>query len=390
MKIANRLSEIAPFRVMELLARANELAEDGHDVIHLEVGEPDFETPGPIVSAGIQALQNGVTRYSDARGTPALRQQISSFYELSLGVSVSLDRIFVTAGASGGLLLLCALLMNPGENLLMTDPGYPCNRHFLASFNAQGILVPVTAAENYQLTPELIDTYWNTQSRGVLVASPANPTGSVLGRDDIGALSAKVLSLGGFLMVDEIYQGLVYENPVSTNDRATSVLQIEPEAIVINSFSKYFGMTGWRLGWIVVPPALTVPLEKLAQNLFICPSAIAQEAALAAFSTESITIMEAQKAEFSRRRNFLVPALQGLGFDIPLMPAGAFYVYAGLPENIEDAESFCKKLLEDEYVAITPGTDFGFHRADRFVRISYARELAQLEEAVRRLRRALR
>lgn len=385
LKIANRLSEIAPFRVMELLARANELAADGHDVIHLEVGEPDFETPEPIVSAGILALQNGVTRYSDARGTPALRQQIASFYELSLGVSVSPDRIFVTAGASGGLLLLCALLMNPGENLLMTDPGYPCNRHFLASFNAEGLLVPVTAEQNYQLTPELIDAYWNAQSRGVLVASPANPTGSVLGRDDIRALSAKVLSLGGFLMVDEIYQGLAY-GPI---DLATSVLQIEPEAIVINSFSKYFGMTGWRLGWIVVPSALTTPLEKLAQNLFICPSAIAQEAALAAFRPKSIEIMEAQKAEFLRRRNFLVPALRALGFDIPLMPAGAFYVYAGLPENIEDAESFCKNLLEDEYVAITPGTDFGFHRADRFVRISYARELAQLEEAVRRIRRAL-
>jgi len=365
---------------MELLARANELASLGHDVIHLEVGEPDFETPAPILAAGVRAVTEGKTRYTDARGTPELRQAISSFYELSLGIEVSAERIFVTAGASGGLLMLSALLLDPGENLLMPDPGYPCNRHFLSSFNAEAMLVPVDADQNYQLTASLVEEYWSERTRGILVASPANPTGSILSQESVRALGDVVHEKEGVMIVDEIYQGLVYESHTSG-----SALAQVPDAIIINSFSKYFGMTGWRLGWVVVPEELTADLEKLAQNLFICPSSIAQEAALAAFDPESIAIMEAQKAEFAVRRNYLVPALKALGFKIPLMPAGAFYVYAGLPDNAPDAEEFCHRLLENHFVAVTPGTDFGFHNADRSIRISYARNLSQLKEAVYRI-----
>ena len=380
MKVAKKLSKIAPFRVMELLARANELESLGHDVIHLEVGEPDFDTPAPILAAGMRAISEGKTRYTDARGTLELRHAISGFYKFSLGIEVRTERIFVTAGASGGLLMLSALLLDPYENLLMTDPGYPCNRHFLSSFNAEALLVPVDAHQNYQLTPSLVEEYWTKTTRGILVASPANPTGSILSQNAISQLGKVVRKKDGVMIVDEIYQGLVYENYASG-----SVLAQVPEAVVINSFSKYFGMTGWRLGWVVVPEKIATDLEKLAQNLFICPSSIAQEAALSAFDPESIGIMEAQKDEFAIRRNYLVPALKELGFDIPLMPAGAFYVYAVLPERSPDAEEFCLHLLESYFVAVTPGTDFGFHNAERSIRISYARDLSQLEDAVYRI-----
>jgi aspartate/methionine/tyrosine aminotransferase len=365
---------------MELLARANKLASLGHDVIHLEVGEPDFDTPAPILAAGMRAISEGKTRYTDARGTPQLRQAISGFYKSTLGIEVNTERIFVTAGASGGLLMLCALLLDPGENLLMSDPGYPCNRNFLSSFNAEGLLVPVGVDQNYQLTPSLVEEYWTETTRGILVASPANPTGSILSQTAISALGEVVRKKSGIMIVDEIYQGLVYENHASG-----SVIAQLPEAIVINSFSKYFGMTGWRLGWLVVPDEMAADLEKLAQNLFICPSSIAQEAALSAFDPESIATMEAQKDELAVRRNYLVPALKNLGFDIPLMPAGAFYIYAVLPEKAPDAEKFCHRLLESYFVAVTPGTDFGFHNADRSIRISYARDLSQLKEAVYRI-----
>ena len=384
MKAAGRLADIAPFRVMELLARANELAGQGHDVIHLEVGEPDFDTPEPIVKAAQRALSAGATRYTDARGNESLRSEIARHYADRFGVEVPAHRIFVTAGASGGLLLLTALMLNAGDNLLMTDPGYPCNRHFLTSFGAEGMLVPVTAEDNYQLTPAHVESHWDEHTRGALVASPANPTGSVLTTAEAEGLAEAVRDRNGFLIADEIYQGLVYENC-----QAETLLRAADDVFVINSFSKYFGMTGWRLGWVIVPGELSRELEKLAQNLFICPSAIAQAAAMAAFEPEATKIMESQRAEFEKRRDYLVPALRELGFDVPLMPEGAFYVYAGLPDGVEDSESFCRRLLEEEYVAITPGTDFGFFRADRMIRISYARNVDQLAEAVARIGRAL-
>ena len=384
LQVARRLEQIQPFRVMELLARANELAAAGHDVIHLEVGEPDFETPAPVVVAARHALDRGETKYTEARGNLALREAIAEYYRSQLNVTVAPERVFVTAGASGGLLLLTALLTNPGDNLLMADPGYPCNRHFLSSFDAEGLLVPVAAEDNYQLTPAHLESFWNDRTRGALVASPANPTGAVLSQAEYLALADAIRARQGIFLVDEIYQGLVYEE-----QQTATVLKVADDAFVVNSFSKYFGMTGWRLGWLVVPEAVTRDLEKLAQNLFICPSAIAQAAAMAAFSEDALKVMEAQRSEFEARRDFLVPALRSLGFSIPRIPAGAFYVYAGLPAGQEDAESFCSDLLEEEFVAITPGTDFGFHDAWHQVRISYARDIHQLEQAMTRLGRFL-
>ncbi len=370
---------------MEIMSRASELDKLGHDVIHLEVGEPDFNTPAPIMDAAKRGLKLGVTKYTDAKGNIELRQAISNYYTDYFDIEVETNRIFVTAGASGGLLLLMGLLINGGENLLMADPGYPCNRHLLASFGGEAKLVPVSAAANYQLDSQALNDFWDNKTRGVLVASPANPTGSVLRVDDLRSLYEKVRERGGFLLSDEIYQGLHYGEAPSH-----SALSVSDNVFVVNSFSKYFGMTGWRLGWVVVPEAVSMDLEKLAQNLFICPSALAQYAAMEAFSASALEIMELQRSEFARRRNFLVPALRKLGFDIPLDPAGAFYVYCGLPEDVEDSEAFCARLLETEFVAITPGTDFGFNEANRKVRISYTRDISVLEEAVARIERSLR
>ncbi|MBL6691163.1 MAG: aminotransferase class I/II-fold pyridoxal phosphate-dependent enzyme [Pseudomonadales bacterium] len=370
---------------MSLLARANELAGCGNPVIHLEVGEPDFDTPQPIAEAGIQAICDGITRYTDAQGDPELRQAICDFYGKVAGIEINPSRVFITAGASGGLLLLTALLINPGENLLMTDPGYPCNRHFLSSFNAEGLLVPVSAENNYQRTPGLVDQHWTENTRGILVASPANPTGAVLSRDDIEGLLEALNRRRGFVISDEIYQGLVYQNLLYQDQDAPSALSVTQDALIVNSFSKYFGMTGWRLGWVVVPETLVQDLAKLAQNLFICPSAISQRAAIAAFSSDALDIMQSQRKALQARRDYLVSELKTLGFGIGEIPAGAFYVYARLPDGSPRAVDFCSRLLEEEYVAITPGTDFGFHEAGDHVRISYARDISELELAVERI-----
>lgn len=387
-KYARRLSEIQPFRVMKLLARANELEAEGFDVVHMEVGEPDFPTPEPIVKAGQEALQQGKTKYTSAQGITELRVAISGHYASHYDVTVAPERIFITAGASGALTLTISLLLNHGEGLLMTDPGYPCNRHFLKAFHGEGQLVPVTAATNYQLTGDLVSHNWQANTRGVLLASPANPTGAVLDGKSLGEISEVVRQKQAFLVVDEIYHGLSYEKP--GENRIVSVLEIDAQAFVINSFSKYFGMTGWRLGWLVAPADAVQELEKLAQNLFICPSSIAQYAGLAAFSEASQTIMERQRKVFAQRRDFLVSGLRKLGFSVPTVPEGAFYVYAGLPAGIGSSEQFCDELLEKYQVAITPGTDFGFYKANEHVRFTYAQDLARLSTALDRIERALK
>jgi len=369
---------------MEILARANELSDQGHSVIHMEVGEPDFDTPITLLEAGVQALQGGHTRYTPANGIPALRAKVAEHYLEQFDVEVDERQIFITAGGSGALLLLSALLFEVGEGLLMTDPGYPCNRHFLTAFHGEAQLVPVDASTDYQLTAESVSAHWQSATRGVLLASPSNPTGTVIRGKQLDDLIAEVDRRQGFLVVDEIYHGLVY--PPMTPE---TVLQHTSNAFVINSFSKYFGMTGWRLGWMVVPEDAVDTVERLAQNLFICPSAIAQQAALQAFTPDSRRIMESQRLAFQQRRDYLVPALQSLGLLIDATPVGAFYVYIRLPDSLPDSETFCRRLLEEYYVACTPGTDFGHHLGDRHVRISYAQDLEQLKEAVGRIRRAI-
>lgn len=380
---SRRSQEIAPFHVMSLLARAQALEAAGHDVIHLEIGEPDFTTAAPIIAAGQAALAAGHTRYTAARGLPALREAIAGFYATRYGVSIDPERILVTPGGSGALLLASSLLVDPGRHWLLADPGYPCNRHFLRLVEGAAQLVPVGPDSDYQLTPELIARHWNAGSAGALAASPANPTGSVLSRDQLAALSQALRARGGHLVVDEIYHGLTYGMD------APSVLEVDDDAFVLNSFSKYFGMTGWRLGWLVAPPAAVPELEKLAQNLYISAPSVAQHAALACFAPDTIAIFEARRHEFRQRRDYLLPALRALGFRIEAEPQGAFYLYADVGGFTDDTQAFCAHFLETEHVAFTPGLDFGHHRANQHVRIAYTQALPRLQEAVERIRRGL-
>ncbi|WP_198283169.1 pyridoxal phosphate-dependent aminotransferase [Stenotrophomonas maltophilia] len=381
---SRRSHEIAPFHVMSLLARAQALEQAGHDVIHLEIGEPDFTTAEPVVRAGQAALAADHTRYTAARGLPALRQAISGFYRSHYGLDIDPERILVTPGGSGALLLASSLLVDPGRHWLLADPGYPCNRHFLRLVEGGAQLVPVGPDTAYQLTPSLVEQHWNDDSVGALVASPANPTGTVLSADELAALSQTLHARGGHLVVDEIYHGLTYGLD------APSVLQVDDSAFVLNSFSKYFGMTGWRLGWLVAPPAAVPDLEKLAQNLYISASSIAQHAALACFSEESMAIFEQRREAFRQRRDFLLPALRELDFRIEVEPQGAFYLYADVSAFTDDAQAFCAHFLETEHVAFTPGLDFGFHRASQHVRLAYTQEVPRLQEAVARIARGLK
>ncbi len=379
-----RSRDIEPFHVMALLARANELQAAGHDLIHLEIGEPDFTTAAPIIAAGQAALAAGHTRYTAARGLPQLREAIAGFYAQRYRLSINPARILVTPGGSGALLLASSLLVDPGRQWLMADPGYPCNRHFLRLLEASAQLVPVGEAERYQLTPGLIERHWDSRSVGALVASPANPTGTLLSRAELAALSAALRQRGGHLVVDEIYHGLTY------GCDATSVLEVDDEAFVLNSFSKYFGMTGWRLGWLVAPPDAVGELEKLAQNLYISAPSIAQHAALACFEPATLAILEERREAFARRRDYLLPALRELGFRIAVEPQGAFYLYADISAFGGDAQAFCRHFLETEHVAFTPGLDFGQHRSAQHVRFAYTQSLERLQQAVERIARGLK
>ena len=379
-----RSRAIEPFHVMALLARANELQAAGHDVIHLEIGEPDFTTAEPIVRAGQQALAAGHTRYTAARGLPALRQAISSFYASRYQLDIDPGRILITPGGSGALLLASSLLVDPGKHWLLADPGYPCNRHFLRLVEGAAQLVPVGPAERYQLTPQHVEQYWNADSVGALVASPANPTGTLLSHEELAQLSQSLSARGGHLVVDEIYHGLTY------GVDAPSVLEVDDQAFVLNSFSKYFGMTGWRLGWLVAPQAAVGDLEKLAQNLYISAPSMAQHAALACFEPATLEILEQRRHEFAKRRDYLLPALRELGFAIEVEPQGAFYLYADISAFGGDAYAFCQHFIETEHVAFTPGLDFGRHRAGQHVRFAYTQDVARLEQAVERIARGLK
>lgn len=377
---AARMRDIQPFHVMALLAEARQREAAGQDIIHLEVGEPDFPTPAPIVAAGIRALQAGQTKYTAARGLPALREAIAGYYVSRFGVNISAERILITPGASGALQLVLGALLNPGDEVLMTDPGYPCNRHFVRLFEGKPVGIAVGAGTGYQLTPQHIHAHWNVATRAVMLATPANPTGTVLGLDGLRKLHAAVQQQGGELIVDEIYQGLVYGVPDST------ALSVDADNLwVINSFSKYFGMTGWRLGWVVAPEWAVATLDKLAQNIFLAAPTPAQYAALAAFTPEALAIMEAQRQELQRRRDFLLPALRELGFSVQAEPQGAFYIYAGMERFGDDAQRLCREMLDKTGVVFTPGMDFGSHQADTHVRFAYTTGVARLEQAVERL-----
>ncbi len=393
MHISSRAQNIEPFYVMEVAkaasALAAQVAHTAAPMVFLNIGEPDFTAPPLVQAAAEKAIRDGVTQYTAATGLPALRERISAWYASRFGVSVAADRIVVTAGASAALHLACMALIEPGDEVLMPDPSYPCNRHFVSAAEGRAVLLETNADERFQLSAAKVERAWGPRTRGVLLASPSNPTGTSIHPEELQRIHEVVQSKGGITLIDEIYLALSYDDQFGR-----TALAIDEQIISINSFSKYFNMTGWRLGWMVVPSALVPVIERLAQNLFICPSTVAQHAALACFEPESIAIYEARRAEFKARRDYFIPALQNLGFDVPVQPDGAFYVWADCSElcarlGLKSSWEFAFEVMNRAHVAITPGRDFGTAQTAKFVRFSTASSLKQLETAIERLRAML-
>ena len=378
-RFAARVHEIAPFHVMEVQTAARALEAAGRSVVHMEIGEPDFPTPEPVLAAAQEAMASGDIYYTSALGIPALREAIARHYRDSSGVRVDPERVVVTAGSSAALLLTLALLVNRDDQILLADPGYPCNRHFVRTLEGETVGLPVGPESNYQLTADLIAAAWTARTRGVLIASPSNPTGTMVAPQEMRRIATEVTARAGALIVDEIYLGLTYAGQPRT------ALALSDSLFVISSFSKYFNMTGWRLGWLIAPEAAVRDIEKLAQNLYISPPTLSQRAALACFLPETLAIVEARRREFQARRDFLVPALRELGFGVPVMPSGGFFVYADCSPFGMDSERFCVGALEATGVAFTPGIDFGRHRAQDHVRLAYTIAQDKLREGIRRL-----
>lgn len=393
MKFSSRAERIDPFYVMEVAkaaqAMAREVAGTSEPMIFLNIGEPDFTAPPLVQEAAAKAVRDGATQYTNALGLDALRERISGWYQSRFGVDVPARRIVVTAGASAALHLACLALIERGDEILMPDPSYPCNRHFVSAAEGRAVLVPTTAAERYQLSSDKVQAAWTDKTRGVLLASPSNPTGTSIAPAELRRIHEVVQSRGGVTMIDEIYLGLSYEE-----EFGHTALAIDENIISINSFSKYFNMTGWRLGWMVVPDAMVPVVERLAQNLFICASTVSQQAALACFEAESIAEYERRRAEFKARRDYFIPALQSLGLNVPVMPDGAFYAWADCTDaaqrlGVQGSWDFALEVMRRAHVAITPGRDFGSFEPERFVRFSTANSMEQLQESVARLRKLL-
>ena len=378
--LASRTDRFFPFYAMELVKQAVALEAQGRSIINMSIGEPDFTAPPAVVAALIEAAKAGKTAYTQAFGITPLREAIARYYKSEYGVDIAPERVVVTAGASAALTLAACALVNPGDRVLLSDPTYPCNSQYINAFDGVPTLIPVGPETRFQLTADLIEAYWSEGVRGTLIASPANPTGTSIPFEELGKIIKAVRAKGGFTIVDEIYLGLSYDG------EARSALEYGDDIIVSNSFSKFFNMTGWRLGWLIVPPAFVATFEKLAQHLFICPSALAQHAALACFTPESMDIYRQRKDEFKARRDYIVPALKALGFGVPVEPDGAFYVYLDCSVFSTDSTHFAHHMLQEIGVAMTPGLDFGVAEPQRYLRLSYATHLDRLREAVERMR----
>ena len=393
MQIASRAEKIEPFYVMEVAKAASELgravADTDAPMVFLNIGEPDFTAPPLVQEAAVHAVHQGHTQYTQATGLGPLRERISAWYTSRFGVQVPARRIVITAGASAALHLACMALIEAGDEILMPDPSYPCNRHFVSAAEGKAVLIPTTATERFQLSADKVQAAWGERTRGVLLASPSNPTGTSIHPDELRRIHQVVQSRGGITMVDEIYLPLSYDAQFGQ-----TALALDEHIISINSFSKYFNMTGWRLGWMVVPDALVPVIERLAQNLFICPSTIAQHAALACFEPESIALYEQRRTEFQARRDYFIPELNAMGLTVPVMPDGAFYAWADCSAacqtlGVKDSWDFAYEVMNRAHVAVTPGRDFGTAETANFVRFSTASSLEQLQIAVARLRTLL-
>ncbi|MER5436846.1 pyridoxal phosphate-dependent aminotransferase [Streptomyces sp. NPDC002588] len=387
MRISHRAQSIAPFYAMEFGKQAAALEAQGHHVVKLSLGEPDFGAPPAVLAAMREAMDGRPLSYTAALGLPALRQAVADFYADRHGVDVDPARVVVTAGASAALVLATAALVDPGDEVLIADPSYPCNRQIVESFGARVTLVPTTAASRYQLDTAAVDASWTDRTRGLMIATPSNPTGTSVPADELAALCALAREREAWRLVDEIYLDL--SDHGAEGAPPPTALSHDPGAVVINSFSKYFGMTGWRLGWCVVPEPLVPALERLAQNYFLCASAPAQQAALACFTPESLAVCEARRAEFAERRALVLSALARLGLPVPVPPDGAFYVYFDVTGTGLTSWEFCARALREAHVALTPGRDFGHATAETHVRLSYAASGEDLTEGISRLEKFL-
>lgn len=396
MKLAGRLDRIEPFYVMELAKTAAQLAagplcdpaRGGRRMIRLNIGEPDFGA-APAVREAVARIAQGDTPYTDALGLPALREAISRWYGQRFGLAIAPERIAITAGASAGLQLACLALFERGDEVLMPDPCYPCNRHFVTAADATPRLLPTNAAGRFQLDADQVRSAWTPATRGVLLASPSNPTGTSIAPEVLASIAGFVRERGGVTVVDEIYLPLSYDDRFGHSALALPG-GLGDDIVSVNSFSKYFGMTGWRLGWLVLPPALVPAVERLAQNLYICPSTLAQKAALACFEPASIVEFERRRAVLRERREYVVPALNALGLTVPVAPDGAFYAWMDVSRFHADSWAFAHELLQSAQVALTPGRDFGLADPQRWMRLSFASSLDDLQEAVARLGEVLK
>jgi aspartate/methionine/tyrosine aminotransferase len=393
MRLASRAERIEPFYVMEVAKAASQLAREvaqgDKPMIFLNIGEPDFTAPPAVQEAATRAIREGRTQYTHATGLEPLRERLSDWYRQRFQLDIPARRIVITAGASAALQLACLALIEAGDDILMPDPSYPCNRHFVSAADGRAVLLPTTAEERFQLSAAQVQSHWQASTRGVLLASPSNPTGTSVHPDEMRRIHNIVSARGGITLVDEIYLGLSYDDTYGQ-----SALALDDQIISINSFSKYFNMTGWRLGWLVVPERLVPVIERLAQNLFICPSTVAQHAALACFDSDSLALYEQRRQEFKARRDFFIPALRQLGLSVPVMPDGAFYAWADCRElcqrlGLRDSWDFSFEVMRRAHVAITPGRDFGQAQTKHFVRFSTASSMPALQQAVQRLQQML-
>jgi len=364
---------------MDILAQAKRLSQQGKKIYHLEIGEPDFPTAGSIVDAGIAALQQFKTHYTPALGLPELREAVAEYYQRKFDIKINPQRVVITPGASGAIQLAISCLLDAGENVLLADPGYPCNRNIAQILAAETISVPVDAESYFQLNAEQVTDRWNDRTRAAMVATPSNPTGTLLPQKQLRALCQAVQAKNGSLIVDEIYQGLVYD------EKDYTALAISDECFVVNSFSKYFGMTGWRIGWMVVPEFYIDTIDRIAQNIFLAPPTISQYAAFTALKEDTQIVLDERRDIFKQRRDFLLPTLVQLGFKVAAKPQGAFYIYANCEQFTDDSFSWVKQLLNEQGVALTPGIDFGDHQAHKHCRFAYTQSIELLEQAVEKI-----
>jgi len=372
--ISKRAQEIEPFIVMEVMERAQQLEAQGEHLIHLEVGEPDFATPACIQEAMAKAVKDGMTGYTHSLGILPLREAIAEHYHARYGVAVSPDRILVTSGTSPAMWMVFSALLEAGDEVIVSDPHYACYPNFIKFCGGKLACVDVAEEDGFQLRPEAVKARIGSRTKALLINSPANPTGTLLSADRMAALA----TMGPLVLSDEIYHGLAYEG------REHSILEFTDRAVVFNGFSKAFAMTGWRLGYVIVPPDLIRPLQKMHQNFFISANAFVQAAGIAALK-DALPDSERMRREYDQRRRFIVPGLRALGFGLASEPNGAFYAFANAKRFSADSYAFTFEILERAKVCVAPGVGFG-KNGEGYLRFSYASSMENIEEGLRRLK----